>query len=85
LYIIALPIVIPLAQTLGVPLPLAISAVLSAGVFGSHICFYSDATIISSAACGCDNFEHGLSQMPYGFIGASISMVLFTVFGFILM
>ena len=85
LYIIALPIVIPLAQALGVNTPLAVAAVLSAGVFGSHICFYSDATIISSAACGCDNFEHGLSQMPYGFIGAGIAMVLFTVFGFVMM
>lgn len=85
LYIIALPIVIPLAQALGVNVPLAIGAVLSAGVFGSHICFYSDATIISSAACGCDNFEHGLSQMPYGLIGAGISLILFTVFGFVMM
>lgn len=83
LYIIALPIVIPLAQAVGVNPVLAVSAVLSAGVFGSHICFYSDATIISSSACGCDNFEHGISQMPYGFIGAGISMILFTIAGFL--
>ena len=84
LYIIALPIVIPLSQAVGGNTVLTISAVLSAGVFGSHICFYSDATIISSAACGCDNFEHGMSQMPYGLIGAGVSMVLFTVAGFML-
>lgn len=84
LYIIALPIVIPLAQAVGVNPVLAVSAVLSAGVFGSHICFYSDATIISSSACGCDNFEHGISQMPYGFIGAGISMILFTIAGFLM-
>lgn len=84
LYIIALPIVIPLSQAVGGNTVLTISAVLSAGVFGSHICFYSDATIISSAACGCDNFEHGLSQMPYGLIGAGVSMILFTVAGFML-
>ena len=84
LYIIALPIVIPLSQAVGVNPVLSVSAVLSAGVFGSHICFYSDATIISSSACGCDNFEHGLSQMPYGFIGAGISMILFTIAGFLM-
>lgn len=84
LYIIALPIVIPLSGAIGADTLLCISAVLSAGVFGSHICFYSDATIISSSACGCDNFEHGLSQMPYGFIGAGIAMILFTVAGFLL-
>lgn len=84
LYIIALPIVIPLSAVIGANTLLCISAVLSAGVFGSHICFYSDATIISSSACGCDNFEHGLSQMPYGFIGAAFSMVMFTVAGFLM-
>lgn len=84
LYIIALPVVIPLAQLLNVNMILVISAVLSAGVFGSHICFYSDATILSSSACGCDNFEHGITQMPYGFLAASISAILFTVFGFLL-
>lgn len=84
LYIIALPIVIPLSQAVGVNPVLSVSAVLSAGVFGSHICFYSDATIISSSACGCDNFEHGLSQMPYGIMGAIISMILFTISGFLM-
>lgn len=83
LYIIALPIVIPLSQAIGANTLLSISAVLSAGVFGSHICFYSDATIISSAACGCDNFEHGITQMPYGFIGAFVAMIAFTIAGFI--
>ena len=84
LYIIALPIVIPLSQAVGANTLLSISAVLSAGVFGSHICFYSDATIISSSACGCDNFEHGLSQMPYGFLGAVIAMIMFTIAGFVI-
>ena len=84
LYIIALPIVIPLSIAIDANTLLCISAVLSAGVFGSHICFYSDATIISSSACGCDNFEHGLSQMPYGFIGAILSIILFSVAGFFL-
>ena len=84
LYIIALPIVIPLSAAIGANTLLCISAVLSAGVFGSHICFYSDATIISSSACGCDNFEHGLSQMPYGFIGAAFAMVMFTIAGFVM-
>ena len=84
LYIIALPIIIPLSQAVGANTILCISSVLSAGVFGSHICFYSDATIISSSACGCDNFEHGLSQMPYGFIGAGISVILFTLAGFLM-
>ncbi|MBR2615942.1 MAG: hypothetical protein IKC69_04625, partial [Clostridia bacterium] len=42
--VIALPIIIPLAMNIGVSMPLVVGACISAGVFGSHICFYSDAT-----------------------------------------
>ena len=84
MYIIALPIVIPLAQNMGVNMPLAVSAVLSAGVFGSHICFYSDATVITSSATGCDNMRHAVTQLPYGLLAAAVSAVLFLVFGIVL-
>ena len=83
MYIIALPIVIPLAQNMGVDVTLAVSAVLSAGVFGSHICFYSDATVITSSATGCNNFDHALTQAPYGVLCAAISAVLFLAAGFV--
>ena len=84
MYIIALPIVIPLADQLGVNMPLAVSAVLSAGVFGSHICFYSDATILTSAATGCNNFRHAVTQAPFGALAAGITAVLYLVFGLIM-
>ena len=82
MYVIALPIVIPLARDLGVHMPLAVAACLSAGVFGSHISFCSDATVISSAACGCDNYRHALSQLPYGLIAAVLSFAGFGILGF---
>ena len=84
MFIIALPIVIPLAQTLGSDVTLAVSAVLSAGVFGSHICFYSDATVITSSATGCNNFNHALTQAPYGILAAIISSLFFLITGFII-
>ena len=84
MYIIALPIIIPLAMEIGVHMPLAVAACLSAGVFGSHICFYSDATVLTSAACGCDNFRHAFTQMPYGFIAAGLSFIGFAIMGFIM-
>lgn len=83
MYVIALPIVIPLAQKMGVNVALAVSAVISAGVFGSHICFYSDATVITSAATGCDNFAHARTQIPYGLLSAGITVVLYLIAGFI--
>ena len=84
MYIIALPIVIPLAENLGADITLAVSAVLSAGVFGSHICFYSDATVITSSATGCNNFDHALTQAPYGILAASVSAIFFLVAGLIM-
>ena len=84
MYIIALPIVIPLAMQMGVHMPLAVAAVLSAGVLGSHVCFYSDATILTSAACGCDNFRHAITQMPFGILAGVMSAILFLVFGFVM-
>ncbi len=83
MYVIALPIVIPLAKNMGVNVALAVSAVISAGVFGSHICFYSDATVITSAATGCDNFAHAKSQIPYGLLAAAITMLMYLAAGFI--
>jgi len=83
MYIIALPIVIPLAMELDVNMALAVSAVLSAGVFGSHVCFYSDATVLTSAATGCNNFDHAYTQAPFGILAAAISAILFLIAGFI--
>ncbi|MCG8484685.1 MAG: sodium:proton antiporter [Clostridia bacterium] len=83
LYIIALPIVIPLSIAIGANTPLCVAAVLSAGVWGSHICMYSDATLLTSAATGCDNYEHAVTQMPFGFIAAGISAFAFLISGFV--
>ena len=84
MYIIALPIVIPLATATGSNVTLAVAAVLSAGVFGSHICFYSDATVITSSATGCNNFDHATTQLPYGLMAAIASAVCFLVAGLIM-
>ena len=84
MYIIALPIVIPLAMQMDANVALTVGAVLSAGVLGSHCCFYSDATVLTSAACGCDNFRHAITQMPFGLLAAAISGIMFLVFGFVM-
>jgi len=84
MYIIALPIVIPVAIGLGVNPYLAVGAVCSAGIWGSHICFYSDATILTSAATGCENFRHAITQLPYGFISFALSVVAFLIAGHLL-
>lgn len=84
MYIVAIPIVLPLAAAMDVNPAIVIGAVTSAGVFGSHICFYSDATILTSAACGCNNFKHALTQAPFGLIAAAIAGIGFLVTGFVM-
>ena len=81
--LVALPVVIPLARQFGTDLPLAVAACLSAGVFGSHVSFCSDATVLSSSACGCDNYRHAVSQMPYGLFAAGLSALGFLALGYL--
>lgn len=82
MYAIAIPVVIPLALAVGANPVVAVGAVCSAGVWGSHICFYSDATILSSAASGCDNYRHAVTQMPYGFLAAILTSIGFLIIGY---
>jgi tetracycline resistance efflux pump len=84
LYAMALPIVIPLALATGASIPLTVAAVVCAGAFGSHACFFCDSTILSSMGSGCNNIDHCLTQLPYSLVTAGISVVLFVVAGVVM-
>lgn len=84
LYMLILPVVVPLTQALGCDPYLSVAAVISAGVWGSHVCVASDATVCTSSACGCDNYEHATSQMPYAFMAYILSAIAYLVAGFII-
>jgi Na+/H+ antiporter NhaC len=73
-FVIVLPIVTALANNLGADMPLVIGATLSASTFGSHACFYSDATVLTAQASGCTPFQHAVTQIPYALIAAIISV-----------
>jgi Na+/H+ antiporter NhaC len=83
-YAVSLPIVVPLAQSMGVSLPLSIGAVVSAGAFGSHACFYGDATVLSAQASGCNLFAHAWTQLPYAALAAAVSTAVYLVLGYLL-
>lgn len=81
-FVIAIPIVMPLAASLGVSAPLAVGALMSASAFGSHACFYSDSTVLSAQGAGCGVMEHALTQIPYALLAAvlaGIGLTLLTV------
>ncbi|MCD8217991.1 MAG: hypothetical protein LUD01_08110 [Clostridiales bacterium] len=79
---VVIPILIPMCAALDGNVILTMAAIISGGAFGSHACFYTDATVLSSNAACIENMEHAMSQWPYVFIAAAISTVLFLVFGF---
>ena len=78
---IVIPIIIPLGAAVGANMILTMAAILSGSAFGSHACFYSDATILASAGARIENMEHAFSQMPYAFIGAVLTCVCLLVSG----
>lgn len=82
--VIALPIVIPLAVALNGNILLTLAAVVSGGVFGSHACFYSDATVLSSATCEINNLDHAITQAPYAIISAGLAFAAYITAGVIL-
>ncbi len=83
LYLIAFPLVIPLATAVGADMRLAVAATVAAGTLGQHCCFYSDGTILVSAATGCDNIRHALTQLPFAMIAAAIASVAFLIAGIV--
>ena len=70
---IVTPIILPLAFSIGADPMLTMGAILSGAVLGSHACFYSDATVLTSSCCKMQNMDHALSQLPYAMIAAVIS------------
>ena len=78
-FAIAIPIILPLADNVGVSIPLAIGALISASTFGSHACFYSDSTVLAAQGSGCDVMDHALTQIPYALIAGAISCIGLTL------
>jgi Na+/H+ antiporter NhaC len=78
------PIVFPLGAALGANPILIMAAVISGGTFGSHACFYADATLLASQSSGVDSMEHALTQIPYVIIASTISVACFVIAGFVL-
>ena len=80
-FAIMLPIAVPAAATLGLPLAPFVAATLSGGVFGDHCSPISDTTIISSMAAATDHIDHVRTQLPYALIGGAIATICFGLLG----
>ncbi|WP_321395996.1 Na+/H+ antiporter NhaC family protein [Emcibacter sp.] len=74
-FVIILPIVVSLGHGLDANMTIVIGATLSASTFGSHACFYSDATVLTAQASGCTPFQHAYSQLPYALVAATFAII----------
>ena len=76
---IVVPVILPLAADVNANLFLVMGAILSGSTFGSHACFYSDATVLAASSAGVNNMDHALTQLPYALIAAGISLAMYVV------
>lgn len=81
---IVLPIIVSIALSAGPNLFLVLGAVISGAVFGSHCCFFADATVLTATSCEIEPLDHALTQLPYGLISMAGAFLLYLALGFIL-
>ena len=80
-FAIMIPIAIPIANTLGLPVPLLLAAALSGGIFGDHASPISDTTVLASMASASDHIEHVRTQLPYALLAACVAASGFLLIG----
>lgn len=81
LYAVAIPIVVPLAQSVGANVYATLAALFCCGGFGSHASFFSDVTILTAASTESDNIENSFASLPYSVLAVGVSALLFLLSG----
>ena len=82
-FAILIPIALPLAEGLGISMPLMLGAVLSGGVFGDHASPLSDTSLIASMSAASDHVDHINTQLPYALLLAGLTVVAFLFAGLV--
>jgi tetracycline resistance efflux pump len=83
-FAIMLPIAVPTAVALGLPVAPFLAAALSGGIFGDHASPISDTTIIASLAAAVDHIDHVRTQLPYALAAGGSATLAFAVAGFVI-
>ena len=76
-FAIMIPIAVPIAMNLGLPVPLFLAAAISGAVFGDHASPISDTTVVASMASATDHIDHVRTQLPYALLAAAVATVGF--------
>jgi Na+/H+ antiporter NhaC len=79
-----IPIAVPAAVALQLPVAPFLAAGLSGGIFGDHASPVSDTTIVASLAAGTGVIAHVRTQLPYALLAAVAALCAFAVTGALL-
>jgi Na+/H+ antiporter NhaC len=80
-FAIMIPIAVPMAATLGLPVPLLLGAAVSGAIFGDHASPISDTTVVASMAAATDHIDHVRTQLPYALLAAGMATLGFLIAG----
>ncbi len=83
-FAIMIPIAVPAAASLGLPLAPFVAASLSGGIFGDHASPISDTTIVASLASATDVIDHVRTQLPYAILAAAVAAAAFALVGLVI-
>jgi Na+/H+ antiporter NhaC len=78
---IMVPLAVPVAQAMNIPLPLMFAACVSGGVFGDNTSPFSDTSVITAISAKTGVVEHVEAQLPYALVSATFAGVMFIVAG----
>jgi len=81
---IMVPLAVPVAHAMNIPLPLMFAACVSGGVFGDNTSPFSDTSVITAISAKTGVVEHVEAQLPYAIVSASIAGVMFVVAGLLM-
>ena len=79
-------IMLPIAADIGMQydvnmVMILMSAVISGSIFGDHSSPISDTTCLSATGAGCHHIDHVITQLPYAFVAAMVTLMTFLVLG----
>ncbi|MFQ5719543.1 MAG: Na+/H+ antiporter NhaC family protein [Acidobacteriota bacterium] len=83
-FAMTIPIAVPAAASLALPVAPFLAACLSGGIFGDHASPISDTTVVASLATGTGVIDHVRTQMPYALLSAGAALIGFAILGVIL-
>ena len=79
---IIIPIVIPLANAMGVDPIVTSSAVFSGAAFGSNTCLYGDGVIMCAQGCQIKSLDLMTTTLPYACMAGVATVICYLIVGF---